>query len=184
MLLSALLFALVSVGTVSSMNWGRDTITGFARNLLPRLGKVNENQVNENEVNASQIKHVVVIGCTGRTGRLIVSKLAKKGVIVHPCTHSLRRDNIALFDGCDQSDNIANVTILDVRTNKTFNETLAGADAVVFAATASKYGGTSEEVDFWGTQTPATLHYCHAPFTFLSYFPLLLSSRSINKQAL
>ena len=76
----------------------------------------------------------VVLGSGGKTGKLIVDYLKKKGVEVKPTSYRTGTD----------------VTKID-----TLAPALTGARAVIFAASASKDGGKADAVDYKGVQNVA-----------------------------
>ncbi|MGZ4272016.1 MAG: SDR family oxidoreductase [Solirubrobacteraceae bacterium] len=88
---------------------------------------------------------VLVVGATGRAGRLIVDRLLERDVPVHALVRSAARGQ-ALPAGVRQF-------IGDVLRPETLSEAMAGATAMVVAATGSAgHGNSAELVDFFGTQ--------------------------------
>jgi uncharacterized protein YbjT (DUF2867 family) len=94
-------------------------------------------------VNAAPSGPVVVLGAGGKTGALIVSALAKRGVPLRPTSRS----------GGDVKG--VSTVAADVTRIDTLEAALNGASAVIFAASASSKGGNAEKVDYLGVQNVA-----------------------------
>jgi nucleoside-diphosphate-sugar epimerase len=90
--------------------------------------------VSEKESRAATTGPVVVIGSGGKTGKLIVESLSKRGVSVRPSSRS---------EGTD------------VTKIETLAAAIEGASSVIFAASASRKGGSAQQVDFLGVQNVA-----------------------------
>jgi uncharacterized protein YbjT (DUF2867 family) len=108
----------------------------------------------KNAVAAGDLGTVVVLGSGGQTGKLVVDDLIKAGVKVRPTY----RSNIPTkYDGMSGVDKPAFVDVTDAAS---IGAAIEGAGAVVFAASASKKGGTAEQVDYLGkcTQVYRSIH--------------------------
>ena len=77
---------------------------------------------------------IVVLGSGGKTGKLVVDYLNKKGVEVTPTSYR---------------------TGTDVTKIETLESALKGSKAVIFAASASKSGGKADAVDYKGLENVA-----------------------------
>ena len=89
---------------------------------------------------------VLVVGATGRTGRLIVKRLAERGVPVRALVRDEARGREVLPADVPQF-------VGDVRRSETLAEAVAGARAVVVAtcSTGTEQGNDAEAVDYHGT---------------------------------
>lgn len=89
---------------------------------------------------------IAVIGANGRTGSRCVSIASKKGAKVTAITRSgfLNEDNVA------KSVRGVNLASADVKDLRTLATAFKGCDAVIFAASASKEGGTASQIDNLG----------------------------------
>ncbi len=92
-------------------------------------------------------KPIVVVGAGGKTGRIIVEKLSKRGLYVKGVTRS----------GRDLEIGGSTVTYGsgDVTKPETLDAALQGAGGVIFAASASKGGGDAAHVDYLGVYNTA-----------------------------
>ena len=80
---------------------------------------------------------VVVIGAGGKTGQQCVESLRRRGKRVAAA--------IRQAGASDDSDSIVARVTADVTKPETLDAAFKGAAAVIFAASASKSGGTAEE---------------------------------------
>ena len=88
---------------------------------------------------------VLVVGATGRTGRLIVERLIQRGVSVRALVRDAAKGQEVLPPEVPQF-------VGDVRRSETLKEPVAGAGAVIIAACSSAEGGNdAETVDYYGT---------------------------------
>jgi uncharacterized protein YbjT (DUF2867 family) len=88
---------------------------------------------------------VLVIGATGRTGRLIVGRLLERGVPVRAMVRDAAKGRELLPTDVPQ-------VVGDVRRADTLAEPLAGAGAVIVATCSSADpGNDAETVDYYGT---------------------------------
>eukprot|EP00984_Skeletonema_dohrnii_P014805 scaffold6293_cov78-Skeletonema_dohrnii-CCMP3373.AAC.3 len=99
-------------------------------------------------------KPVAVLGASGKTGALCVASLLRRGLPVVALTRSgewppKKIDlNAVGFDGDSTSSNaLLTVQACDVKNAESLSTNLSGCRAVVYAASASKKGGNSKEVD-------------------------------------
>lgn len=93
---------------------------------------------------------IVVLGSNGKTGAQIVSILAEQGFHVQPTSYSVSSKN--KWEG---NVNVYAPIRADVTDPASLAEALSGAEAVVFAASASNGGGNAEKVDFIGVDNVA-----------------------------
>lgn len=83
---------------------------------------------------------IVVVGARGRVGSIIMSRL-----------ESEKRYHVGLTrSGEGSSTQYGSYKKGDVRDTQSLSDALAGASAVIFAASASKKGGSAKEVDYQG----------------------------------
>jgi uncharacterized protein YbjT (DUF2867 family) len=88
---------------------------------------------------------VLVVGATGRTGRLVVDRLVDRGVSVRALVRDAARGREVLPAEVSQF-------VGDVRRSETLTEPIAGARAVVIATCSSaELGNDAETVDYYGT---------------------------------
>jgi len=89
---------------------------------------------------------VLVVGGTGRTGRLIAARLVERGVSVRALVRDAARGLEVLPPDVTQY-------VGDVRRSETLKEPIAGARAVVIATCSSgaESGNDAESVDYYGT---------------------------------
>jgi uncharacterized protein YbjT (DUF2867 family) len=88
---------------------------------------------------------VLVVGATGRTGRLIIARLIERGVSVHALVRDAVRGGELLPADVSQY-------VGDVRRSETLTEPVAGARAMIIATCSSPdHGNEAEAVDFFGT---------------------------------
>mmetsp|Transcript_18188 Transcript_18188/g.30714 ORF Transcript_18188/g.30714 Transcript_18188/m.30714 type:complete len:340 (-) Transcript_18188:2441-3460(-) len=99
-------------------------------------------------------KPVAVLGASGKTGALCVASLLRRGLPVVALTRSgewppKKIDlNAVGFDGDATSSNpLLTIQACDVKNAESLSTNLSGCRAVVYAASASKKGGNSKEVD-------------------------------------
>merc|ERR1719231_40052 len=93
---------------------------------------------------------VVIIGSSGKTGKLVVTLLSSMGINVKP-TNREGKINKA-FQGLAKVGDIAKC---DVTKLDTIQEAVRGAKAVIFTASASSKGGNAQQVDFIGVENTA-----------------------------
>ena len=87
---------------------------------------------------------VLVVGATGRTGRLIVSRLVDRGVPVRALVRDPEKGREVLPPEVPQF-------VGDVRRSETLKEALAGARAVIIATCGGpERGNDAETVDYYG----------------------------------
>jgi uncharacterized protein YbjT (DUF2867 family) len=88
---------------------------------------------------------VLVVGATGRTGRLIVDRLLERGISVH----ALVRDDVK---GRELLASSVKRFIGDVRSSHTLIAPMAGAGAVIIANSGgAEHENSAELVDYFGT---------------------------------
>ena len=88
---------------------------------------------------------VLVVGATGRTGRLIVDRLVERDVSVR----ALVRDAVK---GLEVLPTEVSQYVGDVRRSETLKEPIAGARAMIIATSSSaNHGNEAEAVDYFGT---------------------------------
>lgn len=92
---------------------------------------------------------VVVLGASGKTGAQVVKILASQGVKVQP---AYARETADRFAGVE---NVYPPMVADVTKPESLASALLGANAVVFAASASGKGGNAEAVDYKGVENTA-----------------------------
>ncbi len=97
---------------------------------------------------------VAVLGASGKTGALCVASLLRRGLPVVALTRSgewppKKVDlNAVGFDGDATTSNpLLKIQACDVKNIESLSTSLSGCRAVVYAASASKKGGNSKEVD-------------------------------------
>ena len=97
---------------------------------------------------------IAVLGASGRTGALCVASLLRRGLPVVALTRSgiwppTKIDLKAVdFDGDATSSNpLLRIDACDVKNTESLSSSLAGCRAVVYAASASKKGGNSKDID-------------------------------------
>jgi len=98
---------------------------------------------------ASTEAPIVVLGGGGKTGKLIVQLLAKRGRRVV----SAVRDLSKVASGNNSQDPIS--VQVDVTRLETIGPAIIGASVVIFAASASRKGGSAKQVDFTGVENVA-----------------------------
>ena len=87
---------------------------------------------------------VLVVGATGRTGRLIVGRLLERGVAVRALVRDAAKGHEVLPAEVPQF-------VGDLRRSETLAKPLAGAGAVIVATCGSAEGGNdAETVDYYG----------------------------------
>jgi uncharacterized protein YbjT (DUF2867 family) len=89
---------------------------------------------------------VLVVGATGRTGRLLVNRLVDRGVSVRALVRDATKGREVLPPEASQY-------VGDVRRGETLKEPIAGVRAVVIATCSSgaEHGNEAESVDYYGT---------------------------------
>jgi uncharacterized protein YbjT (DUF2867 family) len=88
---------------------------------------------------------VLVVGATGRTGRLIVGRLVERGVSVRALVRDAAKGQEVLPPQVSQF-------VGDVRRSDTLTEPIAGVSAVIIATCSSaESGNDAETVDYFGT---------------------------------
>ena len=96
---------------------------------------------------------IAVLGASGRTGALCVASCLRRGFPVKALTRSgswppPKIDLSAVgFDGDVASNPLLTVSACDVKDAESLSRNLAGCRAVIYAASASKSGGNSKEID-------------------------------------
>lgn len=98
---------------------------------------------------ASSEGPIVVLGGGGKTGKLIVQLLAKRG----RRAVSAVRDVSKAVSGSTAQDPIP--VQVDVTRLETIGPAIVGASVVIFAASASRKGGNAKQVDFTGVENVA-----------------------------
>jgi uncharacterized protein YbjT (DUF2867 family) len=89
---------------------------------------------------------VLVVGATGRTGRLIVDRLLERGFPVRALVRDAEKGRRVLPAEVPQ-------VVGDVRRSETLAESVAGVRAVIIATCGgSKHGSEPEVVDYHGTR--------------------------------
>lgn len=101
---------------------------------------------------ASPEHPIVVLGSNGKTGKWIVSLLAKGGIAVRPTLRDAVK-GANLFK--DLGDGALPVVAADVTKPDTLDPVIKDASAVIFAASASSKGGNAQQVDYLGVKTVA-----------------------------
>ena len=87
---------------------------------------------------------VLVVGATGRTGRLIVGRLLEQGVLVRALVRDEAKGREVLPPDVPQF-------VGDLRRSETLKEPLAGAGAVIVATCGgAERGNDAETVDYYG----------------------------------
>lgn len=94
--------------------------------------------------NADSTGPIVVLGSSGKTGKLIVDELLAKKVTVRP-TYRYVGNVPAPTNPYLQAPVAADVTKIE-----TIGPAINGASTVIFAASASNKGGTAQQVDYQG----------------------------------
>ncbi len=87
---------------------------------------------------------VLVIGATGRTGRLIVGRLVERRVPVHALVRDPAKGREVLPPDVPQF-------VGDVRRGETLTEPVAGARSVISVACGTEHDNSAEMVDYYGT---------------------------------
>jgi uncharacterized protein YbjT (DUF2867 family) len=88
---------------------------------------------------------VLVVGATGRTGRVVVQRLVERGVPVRALVRDAAKGQEVLPAEVPQF-------VGDVRHGETLAEAIAGASAVIIATCSSaERGNDAETVDYFGT---------------------------------
>jgi uncharacterized protein YbjT (DUF2867 family) len=89
---------------------------------------------------------VLVVGATGRTGRLIVGRLVERGVPVRALVRDADKAREVLAEEVERF-------VGDVRRTDTLTEPMAGARAMIIATCSSgaERGNEAEAVDYFGT---------------------------------
>jgi uncharacterized protein YbjT (DUF2867 family) len=90
-----------------------------------------------------------VLGSGGKTGKLVVQYLAQKGVSVRPTYRGNSENQFKDFPTVEAP------MQADVTNIATLEPVLRGAKSVIFAASASKKGGSAEQVDYLGVANVA-----------------------------
>eukprot|EP00597_Dinobryon_sp_UTEXLB2267_P004033 CAMPEP_0170076872 /NCGR_PEP_ID=MMETSP0019_2-20121128/13804_1 /TAXON_ID=98059 /ORGANISM="Dinobryon sp., Strain UTEXLB2267" /LENGTH=332 /DNA_ID=CAMNT_0010288865 /DNA_START=123 /DNA_END=1121 /DNA_ORIENTATION=+ len=102
---------------------------------------------------------IVVVGSGGKTGKLIVEYLAKSGRTVRPTAREVTTKSASLFESLPKdNDNktlVEPIVSADVTQLASLLNALKGASAVVFAASASRKGGSAQAVDYLGVENIA-----------------------------
>ena len=89
---------------------------------------------------------VLVVGATGRTGRLIVGRLLERGVSVRACVRDSARGDEVLPSEVPRF-------VADVRRVETLTEPMAGTGAVIIATCGgAERDNSAEMVDYYGTR--------------------------------
>ena len=89
---------------------------------------------------------VLVVGATGRTGRLIVARLVERGIRVHALVRDRAKGDEVLPSQAVQF-------VGDVRRAETLTEPIAGVRAVIIATAGSaQHDNAAEIVDYHGTR--------------------------------
>ena len=91
-----------------------------------------------------------VIGANGKTGTKCVQEILQKGLPVKATSRSG-----VYYEAGDESNKLLVPTICDVTVPSTIDSAIQGSRAVIFAASASKQGGTPAQVDNEVSRTPS-----------------------------
>jgi nucleoside-diphosphate-sugar epimerase len=91
---------------------------------------------------------ITVIGSNGKTGKLIVNKLATAGVPVQP-TYARTPPSLKV------EGTLLEPAVCDVTSVSTIESAIKDSSAVIFAASASKKGGNAQAVDYIGVKNIA-----------------------------
>jgi nucleoside-diphosphate-sugar epimerase len=96
---------------------------------------------------------IAVLGASGRTGALCVASCLRRGLPVKALTRSgnwpppkIDLSSVG-YTGDVSSDSLLTVSACDVKDANSLASSLAGCRAVIYAASASKSGGNSKEID-------------------------------------
>src|SRR5687768_16114452 len=120
--------------------WGRLLL--LARSSLPGSSSVFSDTPEGDEVPEGP---VLVVGATGRTGRLIVARLIERGIPVRALVRDAARGGEVLPPEASQH-------VGDVRRSETLAEPVAGARAMIIATcSTADPGNEAETVDYFGT---------------------------------
>lgn len=102
----------------------------------------------------NNVAPIAILGASGRTGALCVASCLRRGLSVKALTRSgswppAKIDlNAVGFDGDATSANpLLTIDACDVKDPDSLASSLAGCRAVIYAASASKTGGNSKEID-------------------------------------
>jgi hypothetical protein len=100
---------------------------------------------------SSQQKPIAIIGANGRTGSLCVEACLKRGIPVRALTRSGQWTSPN--HDFSYNSNLLTVSSCDVKDTNAINKNVQGCFGVIYAASASKNGGTAKEIDNDGVVT-------------------------------
>lgn len=109
------------------------------------------------------VKPIAILGASGKTGALCVAACLRRGIPVRALTRSGEwpptDKKISLtavnFDGNIVDNPLLTIAACDVKDATSLDINLAGCRGVIYAASASKKGGNSKEIDFDGVVAAA-----------------------------
>ncbi len=93
---------------------------------------------------------VVVLGATGETGQKCVDALVQRGKKVRAVVRSATSSKGKRITIPQDGEDLVEVVIGDVTRRQDLESVIKGAEAVIFAASASSKGGDPEKVDYQG----------------------------------
>ncbi|KAL3945799.1 MAG: hypothetical protein SGBAC_000071 [Bacillariaceae sp.] len=133
--------------TANALSVNESSRRGFAQTLSRTCGVIGgivpASLLFEEAAVAANLRPFCVIGANGKTGTKCVQELVEKGIPVRATSRS------GAYNG--ETDNpLLSPTICDVTKVDTIQSSIEGARAVIFAASASKKGGTPAQVDNGG----------------------------------
>jgi uncharacterized protein YbjT (DUF2867 family) len=102
---------------------------------------------------SSSLAPIAVLGASGRTGVLCVEACLKRGIAVRALTRS-GQWNLPTSTSSDWS-NLLSVRACDVKDKEAISRGVQGCRGVIYAASASKNGGTAKEIDNYGVVAAA-----------------------------
>ena len=94
--------------------------------------------------------HVVVLGATGATGQKCVEALVQRNKKVRAVVRSTTNSKGKILSVPENGADLVEVVIGDVTKREDLEAVLKGAAGVIFAASASKKGGSPQKVDYQG----------------------------------
>ncbi len=142
----------LSIGNSNNININRrDALIGGAATIAPLiLSPQQASWAASNDASAP----IAILGASGRTGALCVASCLRRGLNVKALTRSgtwppNKNDlNAVGFDGDATSSNpLLTIDACDVKDADTLAASISGCRAVIYAASASKKGGNSQEID-------------------------------------
>jgi len=114
-------------------------------------------RVEANDSNKSQLPFCV-IGANGKTGTKCVQDILSRGIAVRASSRNgiYYESDSSVENGETKTNSLLLPTVCDVTIPSTVNIAVKGTRAVIFAASASKEGGTPSEVDNIGLKNVVT----------------------------